>query len=310
MHEIQVAVAGHILNERVIFPDHELYPVLGSPAAYSSICLASLGVDVGVVTTIGRDFPEALLRAFDHPRLNRDGIRGGETSTCNELIYNPDGHKTLRFMSRAEEIGIEHFPDRYLQADLIYVCPMDWEVDGDTIAKLSAGGRRLMADAGGFGGGTSEKHSVERSTAALKGLARYFEVVKASIEDLEYILGMAEEDYARGAAEILQAGARVAVVTLGAKGACVATAQGQRVLPAYLDGSAQFIDPTGAGDCFAAGFIAKYLESFDPYESALFGNAVTSYVIERTGGASLARMPSREIAEARAEELKKRPARP
>ncbi len=310
MHEIQVAVAGHILNERVIFPDHELFPVLGSPAAYSSICLASLGVSVGVVTTIGVDFPETLLRAFDHPRVDRDGIRVGDTSTCNELIYNPDGHKTLRFLSRAEAIGIEHFPERYLQADLIYICPMDWEVDAETIRHLSEGGRRLVADAGGFGGGTSEHHSVERSTAALKTLARYFDVVKASIEDLEYILGIAAEDYERGAEEILHAGARVAVVTLGAKGAFVATPQGRREFPAYLDGAAQFIDPTGAGDCFAAGFIARYLESFDPYESALFGNAVTSYVIERTGGASLERMPKRDIAEGRAEELKKRPARP
>lgn len=308
MHDIQVAVAGHILNERVIFPDHELYPVLGSPVAYSSVCLASLGIDVGVVTAIGADFPNELLRAFDHPRMDREGLRVGKTSTCNELVYHPDGHKSLRFLSRAEPVGFDHFPERYLRAALIYICPMDWEVDGDTIGRLSAEGMRLMADAGGFGGGTSEEHSVARSRAALRQLARYFDVVKASIEDLEYILGIAPEEYTEGASEILRAGARVAVVTLGAKGACVATNREQRVYPAYLQDEDGFVDPTGAGDCFAAGFIARYLDDFDPFDAAVFGNAVTSYVIERTGGASPERMPSREIAEARAAELKKRPA--
>ena len=36
MNTIEIAVLGHILNEKIIFPDKEIYPVLGSPVAYSS----------------------------------------------------------------------------------------------------------------------------------------------------------------------------------------------------------------------------------------------------------------------------------
>ncbi|MDD5600494.1 MAG: carbohydrate kinase family protein, partial [Actinomycetota bacterium] len=62
---VDIAVLGHILKEKIIFPDREIYPVLGSPVAYSSVCMASLGVDVGIVTKIGKDFPEELLKVFN-----------------------------------------------------------------------------------------------------------------------------------------------------------------------------------------------------------------------------------------------------
>jgi sugar/nucleoside kinase (ribokinase family) len=63
------------------------------------------------------------------------------------------------------------------------------------------------------------------------------------------------------------------------------------------------VDQTGAGDCFSAGFLSSYVEDPDPFTAAVYGNAVTSFVIERTGGASIARMPTKANAEARAREL-------
>ena len=51
----EIIVVGHILNEKIVFPDRVIAPVLGSPAAYSSVCLASLGVKVGVVSKIGSE---------------------------------------------------------------------------------------------------------------------------------------------------------------------------------------------------------------------------------------------------------------
>ena len=108
--EPDIVLAGHILNEKVVFPDRVLYPLLGSPVAYCSVCLACLGARVGIVTKIGDDFPPQLMSVFEEVEVDRAGVHVGGVSTNDELIYQADGKKTLRYLSRAPSIGFADFP--------------------------------------------------------------------------------------------------------------------------------------------------------------------------------------------------------
>ena len=296
-----VVLAGHILNEKVVFPDRVLYPVLGSPVAYCSVCLASLGARVGIVTKIGNDFPRQLLSVFQEVGVDTAGVSVGEVSTRNELIYQADGRKTLRFLARAPSIDYPDFPERYLRAKIVYVCPMDHEVSLEGIHRLSLLGRTMVVDLGGFGGATSADHPLAKDGAELRDLCPYFDVVKGSIEDLGHILGAAPTEEEAVAERILGFGSRVAVVTLGARGAYVRTGERGMHCPPYLGRQADVVDPTGAGDCFSAGFLFHYGRTRDASAATLYGNAVTSYVIERTGGVVAARMPGRDEADRRAD---------
>ena len=61
---VEVVTIGHILNETIIFVDGgRKGPVLGSPAAYSSVVTARLGVKTGIVTKVGSDAPAQLLHS-------------------------------------------------------------------------------------------------------------------------------------------------------------------------------------------------------------------------------------------------------
>jgi len=302
----EVAVVGHILNERVIFPDRVLYPVLGSPAAYCSICLAGLGRNVGIVTRIGADFPKHLLEVFAQVGVRQDGVITTNSSTMNELIYHKDGHKTLKFLSRAAKIGYSDIPLKYLESKIIYLCPMDHEIEEATIERLSEKRRFMMVDLGGFGGATSEKHPPIKDGMELRRLCPFFDVVKASIEDLEYILGIGPSNYEDATEMLLGWGADIVVVTLGPEGAFVSTGGKSMRFPAYLEDQKEVLDQTGAGDCFAAGFLSEFLASQNPFEATLHGNVVTSFVIERTGGASASRMPTHGEANRRAMEMRAR----
>lgn len=299
-----VILAGHILNERVVFQDRVLYPVLGSPVAYSSVSLAKLGAKVGIVTKIGKDFPMHLLNVFEEVGVDANGIRVGSVSTKNELIYNKDGRKTLKYLSKASTVRYEDFPKEYLGGRIIYVCPMDHEVEIETIRQLSRLQRTMMVDLGGFGGATSSDHLSTKDGQELRTLCRYFEVVKASIEDLGYILGARLGDEERAADQMLKWGARTVVITLGPNGAYVRTSKKSARFPAYFQDAAEVVDQTGAGDCFSAGFLFEYGATSDPFSAALYGSAVTSFVIERSGGVVAARMPSRADANQRAEDMK------
>lgn len=301
-----VVLAGHILNEKVVFPDRVLYPVLGSPVAYCSVCLARLGADVGIVTKIGDDFPRQLLSVFQEVGVDTEGIRVEGVSTRNELIYQADGRKILRFLARAPSIEFPDFPERFLRAKIIYVCPMDHEVSLEAIRRLSLLGRTMAVDLGGFGGATSADHPLAKDGAELRDLCPYFDVVKGSIEDLGHILGASPTDEEAVAEQLLGLGSRVVVVTLGARGAYVRTGERGTHYPPYLGRQADVVDQTGAGDCFSAGFLFEYGRTQDACSAALYGNAVTSYVIERTGGVVAARMPSKDEADRRAEIIRSR----
>ncbi|MFQ5856636.1 MAG: hypothetical protein ACE5LU_13445 [Anaerolineae bacterium] len=53
-----IIIIGHIINETIQSPDRTVAPVLGSPAAYSSVIASVLSAQVGLVTKIGtRDLP-------------------------------------------------------------------------------------------------------------------------------------------------------------------------------------------------------------------------------------------------------------
>jgi sugar/nucleoside kinase (ribokinase family) len=299
----KVTVIGHILNERVVFPNRVLYPVLGSPAAYSSICLARLGVRVGLVTMLGPDFPAELLARFDEAGIARAGFGTSELSSCNELIYGEDGRKQIRFLSKARPLRYSEVPEDYLAAKLVYACPMDGEVDVEMIRQLRANKSLMIVDLGGFGGATSATHAEKKDGALLAQICPYFDVVKGSIEDLEYILGTTATDYAAAAAALHGWGAKEVVITLGKNGAYVSKDGATKTIPPYRGGASKVVDQTGAGDTFSAGFLCKYLDSRDPFAAAAYGNVVASFVIARTGGASVLRMPSREEADQREREF-------
>jgi sugar/nucleoside kinase (ribokinase family) len=291
---IEIAVLGHILNEKIVFPDRVIQPVLGSPVAYSSVCMAKLGVSVGVVTAVGPDFPQSLLRVFQQMRVSTEGLKVGRRSTSNELIYDQDGYKTLRYLSRADPVRCADIPESYRQARISYVCPMDHEVSLREVENLSRRSEIMAVDLGGYGGGTTAIHPTRKDGGEVQALCPYFAVVKASSEDCLYIFGEGHNGEKEVGEKILRWGARICVITLGERGSYVRTAHQQRYVPALDSTAGAIVDQTGAGDCYSAGFLAHYLRSEDPFASAVYATATASYVIESSGGVVAERMPDAE----------------
>ena len=66
-----------------------------------------------------------------------------------------------------------------------------------------------------------------------------------------------------------------------------------RHVPAF---PSQELDPTGAGDVFAAAFLTRYVETDDPWLAALFASAAASWSVEQEG---LGGIPTRQQIEER-----------
>lgn len=74
---------------------------------------------------------------------------------------------------------------------------------------------------------------------------------------------------------------RVVVLTRGAKGSTILSADGKENVPAVPP--RRVVDVTGAGDAYRAGFYAALMRGYDLYHCGLLGSAVASFVVERRG---------------------------
>jgi sugar/nucleoside kinase (ribokinase family) len=85
----------------------------------------------------------------------------------------------------------------------------------------------------------------------------------------------------------------VVAVTRGAGGAELLECGAVTRVPTF---AVREMDPTGAGDVFAAALFVALAEGEEPLEAVRFANAAASFFVERPG---LAGLPSREQVQAR-----------
>jgi ribokinase len=257
------------------------------------VIAAKLGVRVGVVTKVGPDMPRELLQPFEEAGVDTRGMREGPATTTSHLIYDRTGGKEIRYPARAEPILFEDIPAAYLGSRSFHVCPMDYDSPVETVERLASRGATISVDLGGFGGAHSSTHpdpQERRVPHVLPRLIRCCTIVRASLEDCRHLFERVPDDGADLAGRFIEWGARIGIVTLGDRGAVVATADGVARVPAL---SGRVVDATGAGDAFSAGFLVEYLHGSAAVRCARFASAVALHVISGTGGVRAARMPSR-----------------
>lgn len=293
-----IVIMGHIVKEMIYFSDRIVGPVLGSPVAYSSVAAGKLSAKVGVVTRVGKDMPDHLLSPILHVVADKKGIIiEGEKTTSSKLIYLDSGDKRIEYPQKATIISFEDIPKEYLSCKLVYICTMDYEVPLDAITKLRELDIPLAIDLGGYGGAHGQTHpsnEEKKKPILLKSYIANFEVVKASDEDCRLLFGDRSDEEVVDI--FLGWEVKTVLITEGPKGVFVATKEKRYRIPAF-NGEKKVIDRTGAGDSFTAGFLVEYLRSREPEYSAYYGSAVANYVIKRTGGVLLERMPTREDVE-------------
>jgi len=293
-----LAVIGHVLKERIVFPDgKEIGPLLGSPAAYGSVAAARLNLKVGIVTKVGKDMPDELINILRQAGVDVQGLKVGAKTTANRLIYDRGGQKRLEFLSKADDILPEDIPAGYLDAACFLVAPIDYEVGEVLLKHLYDHKKMLSAELSGFGGASSSKkdgRSPAEKVEYLRKLMPYFRIVKAGAEDCRCLFG-SRFDAKEIAGQFLDWGTQIAIITRGEKGVLVAArgSPGSSAMTSFESPAfpVAAVDCTGAGDVWHAGFLYEYLKNKDLERAAKFANALSSIVIEKSGGVTPGRFP-------------------
>ena len=105
-------------------------------------------------------------------------------------------------------------------------------------------------------------------------IATHADIILPGVSEAEFLLG--ERSVEEWGQQLLEAGASLVVIKLGARGAHFFTDSENK----YVQGFPveQVVDPVGAGDGFAAGLLSGLLDGLSPIDAVRRGNAVGSLV--------------------------------
>jgi sugar/nucleoside kinase (ribokinase family) len=260
---LRALVCGHVTLDRF---GERLLP--GGAAYYAGRALRALGADVSILTSAGSDFPREALRG-----LAAEIVPARATTTFVN-VHGPAG-RTQRVLAAAPPLDASRLPAAARGADLVLLAP----VLGETEPRSFLGAAAARTSGLGIQGlvrTVQEGGTVAQPPAALDGTALAgLDVIFAGEDDLR-----GQGDLARR----LAAAAPIVVLTHGESG-CELLVRGERrrvgVHPA------REVDPTGAGDVFAAGFLFALARGDGPVEAARLGAAAASIVVEGLAGERL-----------------------
>ncbi len=121
--------------------------------------------------------------------------------------------------------------------------------------------------------------SEEKARTTLLKIAGLADIVLPGVEEGEFMFG--ETDPAKLGELFLSHGAKIVVLKVGAKGAHYFTQDEQQLVSGFP--VENVIDPVGAGDGFAAGFISGLLDGLNLHDAVKRGNAVGAFVTTVSG---------------------------
>jgi sugar/nucleoside kinase (ribokinase family) len=120
---------------------------------------------------------------------------------------------------------------------------------------------------------------VERARTVFETFVLAADVLLPTQEELHLLTGQSDDDLA--AAALMRMNPRcIIVMTQGAHGAKVYHEGCWQHVPGF---SVEEVDPTGAGDCFDAGFLVRWLAGDPLVEAVRFANACGALAVTRRG---------------------------
>lgn len=254
-----LVAVGHVCRDVV---PHSSGWRIGGSVFYIASAASRLGCSVGVLTSGG---PEVqALRAI--PGCTVISLDARESTSFENR--NEAGLRRQRLLARAPSIPRDLLPAEWTRCPVALLAPVAGEVPlvmarafpQALTAVLPQGWMRRWDVAG------------EVRSAPWERAAEVLANVTAAI--------FSEEDLGRSTPSWLGFRGPLLVLTRAAKGCSVLYRNLRRDVPGF---PVQEVDPTGAGDVFAAAFMLSLRESRDPLAAARFANCAASFAVQASG---------------------------
>lgn len=255
---IDYLVIGHLTKD--LTPSGER---LGGTVAYAALTARALGLRVGIVTSWGEELPLGPLSQVPMVNLPAD------TSTTFENIYTPSG-RVQKIHTLAHNLDLFLIPEPWLNAPIVHLAPVAQEVSPSMIRRFK--GSFIGLTPQGWLRGWGEEGSVH--PGEWPEATYVLNQATAAVISLDDVGGDEQR------IEEMAAACSVLAVTEHAHGVRL---YWQGDVRHFATPEVQEVDPTGAGDVFAAAFFSRLYSTRDPWEAARFATRLAAYSVTRAG---------------------------
>ena len=270
-----VLVVGSIALDHIKTPLAEHHQLLGGSASYAAVAASFFG-PVNLVGVVGDDFPDRHRQLFSERKIDLTGLEVAVGKTfcwSGEYEHNMNNRRTLSVELNVFEKFQPKLPESYLDTPYVLLGNIAPSLQR-MVCKQIRKPKFVVAD-------TMDLWIGMARTDLLHLLK---EVDMLILNDSEARQLTAEDNLIRAGKKIIEYGPRYVAVKKGEHGCLLFGREGEFFSTgAYpLDDIA---DPTGAGDCFAGGFIGHLARTDDISfknlkEGIIQGTLVASYCCE------------------------------
>jgi len=286
---MDLLVVGSVALDSVKTPFGQVTEALGGSATYFSYA-ASFFTSVGVVATVGEDFPSVHLDLLRGRSVDLSGLQVAKGETfrwVGEYGYDLNEARTLATHLNVFADFKPQLPDQLKTPSLLFLANIDPELQRAVLRQVER--PRLVAlDTMNFW--------IDGKRQAL--LEVVGEVDALVVNDREARQLAQEANLIKAALTLHSYGPRTVVIKRGEYGALMVNSGRFFFTPAYPLESV--FDPTGAGDTFAGGFMG-YLARQGRFDeptlrrAIVYGSVMASFTVEDFSLERLKRLKESEI---------------
>ncbi|MBI4051711.1 MAG: sugar kinase [Elusimicrobia bacterium] len=240
-----ILVVGSVALDSVVTPKGESREALGGSATYFSLS-ASFFSKVLVVGVVGEDFPNRHRRVLEERSIDLSGLqviqKGKTFRWVGEFGKDLNQARTLETHLNVFEHFRPKLEPEQKEAPVVFLANIDPELQWEVLAQMTH--PKLVAC-------DTMNYWISSKRAALKELLSQVHIFFVNEEEVKLLTQ--EENVLKAGRILSEWGPEVVVIKKGENGALL-LAEGQYyAFPAYP--VEDVVDPTGAGDTFAGGFL-------------------------------------------------------
>lgn len=286
---MSIVVVGSVALDTVETPKGKRENAIGGSATYFSLASSRFS-QTGLVGIAGKDFPEEGLELLKNSGVDTEGldIVSGKTFRWGGRYKSNLNKRDTIFT----ELNVfEHFnpslPDSYRECDILFLGNIHPELQLHVMDQVKPGAIKVL---------DTMNLWIDISRDKLLEVIKKVDIVIINDDEIRQLTGTS--NIYTAAEKLMKMGPKTLILKKGEHGASLFHENELFLLPAYP--VAEPVDPTGAGDTFAGGFLGylgslKTIEAKDFRKAMIYGTVMASFLVESFSTDKLASVTDKEI---------------
>lgn len=273
-NDVNLVVVGSIGLDTVKTPAATRKEILGGSVSYACAA-ASFFCRTGMVGVAGTDFPDSNIALYESFGIDLEGLQRADGKTFRwSGVYEEDMNtrKTLSTDLNVFSSFLPQLPDSYRKSPFFFLANISPELQ---LHVLSQAEHPLFVAV------DTMDLWIQTASEPLAQLIQSVQMLLVNDSEARQLTG--ETSLLKAAELILDWGPSFVVIKKGEYGSMLASRSGIFMIPSYP--VANVVDPTGAGDTFAGGFMGVLAEQGCVHDDAVrramgYGATVASFGVE------------------------------